>query len=219
MSTMSILYRIVVVDDHPLVRQGLIDTINRQDDLTVCGEADGLMAALAVIREQSPHLVTVDLGLAEGSGLELIKELRASSQKLRILVLSMQDETLYAERCLRAGAHGFIGKDEPPDQIVNAVQTVLRGRMYLSPELNNRMLNRVVHGGEQEQSPIESLTDRELEVFELIGNGLTTKQIAAKLDLSPKTIESYRENIKSKLSLSNAARLQQRAVQWVIENS
>lgn len=211
--------QIVVVDDHPLVRQGLRDTLNREHDLTVCGEADGLVTALNVIRDTSPDLVTIDLGLAEGSGLELIKELSAAYPGIKLLVLSMQDEALYADRCLRAGAHGFCGKDAPPEEILNAVRTVLEGRVYVSDEQNDRMLNRVLHGSRNAAAPMESLTDRELEVFERIGHGLTTKEIADNLELSPKTIESYRENIKSKLGLNNAAKLQQRAVQWVVENS
>lgn len=211
--------QIVVVDDHPLVRQGLRDTLNREHDLNVCGEADGLVTALNVIRDSSPDLVTIDLGLAEGSGLELIKELSAAYPGIKLLVLSMQDEALYADRCLRAGAHGFCGKDAPPEVILGAVRTVMEGRVYVSEEQNDRMLNRVLHGSRDAGAPMESLTDRELEVFERIGHGLTTKEIADYLELSPKTIESYRENIKSKLGLTNAAKLQQRAVQWVVENS
>ena len=213
------MFQVVVVDDHPLVRQGLSDSLNRVDDLNVCGEADGLVAALAVIRETAPALVTIDLGLAEGSGLELIKEIKAGHPSVRMLVLSMQDEALYAERCLRAGAHGFIGKDEPPDKILQAVRTVLSGRVHLSQEQSDRMLHRAINGKPDAGSPLEELTDRELEVFGLIGNGKTTKQIAEHLELSPKTIESYRENIKSKLGLENAVKLQQRAVQWVVEQS
>lgn len=216
---MSLIHQIVVVDDHPLVRQGLTDTLNRQPDLHICGEADGLVSALSVVREHNPKLVTVDLGLADGTGLELVKEISAAHPNVRMLVLSMQDEALYAERCLRAGAHGFVGKDEPPEKILEAVRTVLDGRVYVSPEQNDRMLNRVLGGNSEAREPMEDLTDRELEVFELIGNGMTTKQIAEHLELSPKTIESYRENIKSKLSLENAAKLQQRAVQWVVEQS
>lgn len=213
------MHQIVVVDDHPLVRQGLRDTLNREADLNVCGEADSLVSALEVVRENTPDLVTIDLGLIEGSGLELIKEISAALPSTRMLVLSMQDEALYADRCLHAGAHGFCGKDAPPNEILNAVRTILQGRVYVSPEQNDRMLNRALSGKIQATSPMDALTDRELEVFEMIGNGKTTKEIAGHLELSPKTIESYRENIKSKLGLGNASRLQQRAVQWVVEHS
>ncbi|MEQ9411767.1 MAG: response regulator transcription factor [Fuerstiella sp.] len=213
------MHRVLIVDDHPLVRQGLSDSLNRTEDLCVCGEAEGLMSALTVVRETNPALVTIDLGLTDGSGLELIKEIKAVHPEVRILVLSMQDESLYAERCLRAGADGFIGKDEPPERILAAIRTVLAGRVHVSPEQASRMLNRAIRGRKESTSPLDLLTDRELEVFSLIGNGLTTRQIAEKLDLSPKTIESYRENIKSKLDLENAIRLQQRAVQWVIEKA
>ena len=211
--------RVMIVDDHPIVREGLRLLINAEPDLTVSGQAEGLSQAMRAFHETRPDLVIVDLSLENGSGIELIKELVSIQPTVRVLVCSMHDELLFAERALRAGAKGYINKDEPPQRMISAIRRVLDGRMYLSEEMTDRMLFRSVGGTElSEESPISTLSDRELEVFEQIGRGVTTRLIAEKLHLSPKTVETYRENIKAKLNLANATELTQHAVQWVLEN-
>jgi DNA-binding NarL/FixJ family response regulator len=212
--------RILIVDDHPIVRQGLRLLIDAQPDLTVCGEAQGLSQAMQLYRDAKPDLLVVDISLENGNGIELIKELIAQNDRQRVLVCSMHDETLFAERCLRAGAKGYVNKEEATEQLVEAIRRVASGRVYLSARMTDRMLCRQVGSGEESpRSAIESLSDRELEVFEQIGHGVTTRQIAEKLHLSPKTVETYRENIKHKLNLSNASELTQHAVQWVLEQA
>jgi DNA-binding NarL/FixJ family response regulator len=210
--------RILVVDDHPIVREGIAAVINRERDLEVCGQAGGLAEAMRLHRELRPDIVVADVSLADGNGLDLVKELSALDPDVKVLVQSMHDESLYAERALRAGARGYINKEEAATQLVNALRQVLRGCVYLSGSMTNRMLSRSVRGVEGERSPLDSLSDRELEVFEQIGRGMTTRRIAQNLYLSPKTIETYRENIKAKLNLRNATELMQHAVQWVLEN-
>lgn len=209
--------RILIVDDHPIVRAGYSLLINRQPDLTICGETDTAGEALRLVREHSPHLVIVDLTLKSGNGLELCKQLSHINPDLKMLVISAHDEALYADRALRSGARGYISKDEATTKLIDAVRTVLAGKVWLSSRMTERMLARVGHGESPASSPIEALSDRELEVFEMIGNGLTTHQVAARLHLSPKTVESYRENLKRKLSLRNSTELTQHAVQWVLE--
>lgn len=210
--------RVMIVDDHPIVREGLRLLINAEPDLTVSGQAEGLSQAMRTFHDTRPDLVIVDLSLENGSGIELIKELVSIQPSVRVLVCSMHDELLFAERALRAGAKGYINKDEPPQRMISAIRRVLDGRMYLSEEMTDRMLFRSVGGNElSEESPISTLSDRELEVFEQIGRGVTTRLIAEKLHLSPKTVETYRENIKAKLNLANATELTQHAVQWVLE--
>jgi DNA-binding NarL/FixJ family response regulator len=212
--------RVMIVDDHPVVRQGLALLIDQQPDLEVCAEADSVSDAFAKFTESSPDLVIIDLSLKDGSGIELIKEIKARNEHARMLVSSMHDESLFAERVLRAGAKGYISKQEATSNIVEAARHVLDGRVYLSPRMSDQMLHRLVASGEDpDRSPIDSLSDRELEVFEMIGQGLTTRQIAGKLDLSPKTVETYRENIKAKLNLPNGTALTRHAVQWLLENT
>ena len=212
--------RILIVDDHPIVREGLSLVIGQQSDLEVCGEAGGTAEALKKYRQLKPELAIIDISLADGSGLELIKELTAIDPNFKSLVVSMHDESLFAERALRAGARGYISKAEPIEKIVEAIRQVLAGKVYLSEQMTDRILRRTVGNGEPLQhSPLESLSDRELDVFQQIGQGFTTRQIADKLHLSPKTVETYREHIKAKLRLSNAAELTQHAVRWVLENS
>lgn len=210
--------RVLIVDDHPIVREGLAAVINREVDLEVCGQAGGLSQAMRLFQQERPDLVVADVSLEDGNGLELVKELVAYDSGIKVLVQSMYEESLYAERALRAGARGYINKEEALAQVVNAIRQVLRGRVYLSSRMTDRLLHRSVRGFEPERSPIESLSDRELEVFEQIGRGITTRRIAQNLYLSPKTIETYRENIKTKLNLKNATELTQHAVQWVLEN-
>jgi DNA-binding NarL/FixJ family response regulator len=212
--------RVMIVDDHPVVRQGLALLIDQQPDLEVCAEADSVADAFAKFTESAPDLVIIDLSLKDGSGIELIKEIKARNEHAKMLVSSMHDESLFAERVLRAGAKGYISKQEATGNIVEAARQVLDGRVYLSPRMSDQMLHRLVSSGEDaDRSPIDSLSDRELEVFEMIGQGLTTRQIASKLDLSPKTVETYRENIKAKLNLPNGTALTRHAVQWLLENT
>lgn len=212
--------RILIVDDHPVVRHGLAQLLSDQPDWEVCGEADNPTDAIKAFVELQPDLVVIDISLKNGNGIELIKELKALHPEARMLVSSMHDESLFAERALRAGAMGYINKQEASEKMIEAIQQVLGGRVYLSPRMADRMLHRMIRPGDDvENSPVDSLSDRELEVFELIGHGLTTRQIAAKLHLSPKTVETYRENIKTKLNLSNGTELTCHAVQWVLENS
>jgi DNA-binding NarL/FixJ family response regulator len=212
--------RILVVDDHPLVRRGLQQLIEDQPGWQVCGEADRMMDALHLARTTQPHLVVVDLSLKDGSGIELIKEIKSQSPEIRMLIVSNHDDSLYAERGLHAGASGYVNKLEAGDRLVDAIRQVLAGRVYLSPQMTDRLLSRALGaGGDPERSPIEKLTDRELEVFELIGRGMTTRQVAQQLHLSPKTIESYRESIKNKLSLRTSTELIRHAVQRVLEGA
>ncbi|MGC1275104.1 MAG: response regulator transcription factor [Planctomycetaceae bacterium] len=212
--------RVLIVDDHPVVRQGLALLIDQQPDLEVCAEADSVVEAFNRYTESQPDLVIIDLSLKDGSGIELIKEIKARNEHAKMLVSSMHDESLFAERVLRAGAKGYISKQEATGNIVEAARQVLDGRVYLSTQMSDQMLHRMVASGEDaDRSPIDSLSDRELEVFEMIGQGLTTRQIATKLDLSPKTVETYRENIKAKLNLPNGTALTRHAVQWLLENT
>jgi DNA-binding NarL/FixJ family response regulator len=212
--------RIMVVDDHQLVRRGLGVLIAGQPDLEVVAEADGPRSAMKLFHEKKPDLVIVDLSLNDGSGLELIKDIMSQQGETKLLVCSMHDELLYAERALRAGAHGYVSKHAGTDELLAAIRRVLDGRVYLSEKMTDRMLSRTVGTtDEMQRSPIESLSDRELEVFEEIGRGVGTREIAEKLVLSPKTVETYRENIKAKLNLKNATELTCYAVQWVLERS
>lgn len=211
--------QILIVDDHPVVRQGLRLALARYPELEICGEADGEDVAIQQFRALSPDLVVADISLNNGSGLELIKELKALQPASRILIWSMHDETLFAERAIRAGAMGFVNKTEPIETVIAAIERIIVGKVYVSEQMTERMISRTMGSGTNEvRTPMESLSDRELEVFQEIGHGVTTRQIAAKLGLSPKTVETYRENIKSKLKLANATELTRHAVQWVLEN-
>ena len=212
--------RILIVDDHALVRRGLVELIEREPDLEVCGEAVDADDALRQVTAARPDLVIIDLSLKSGHGINLIKQIRASHKNVKMLVSSMHDESLFAERAVRAGALGYISKDEPTETVLQAIRHVLRGQLYLSSQMTSNLLGRAVDGKEvTERSPLQCLSDRELEVFQRIGQGQTTRQIAADLDLSVKTIETYREHIKKKLNLKNSAELNRHAVQWVLENS
>jgi DNA-binding NarL/FixJ family response regulator len=211
--------RILIVDDHVMVRDGLAMRIQMQSDLMVCGEAETEEQAFELVKQGEPDLVLVDISLKEGRGLELIKRIKAYDPGIKMLVLSMYDEQLYAERALRAGAMGYLNKQESREKVMEAIRTVLAGDRYLSPSMTQRLVAQAI--GRQEgasSSPVESLTDRELEIFRLIGKGLTTRAIANRLHLSPHTIDTHRENIKGKLNAKNAAELSRVAVQWVLEN-
>jgi DNA-binding NarL/FixJ family response regulator len=210
-------HTVFIVDDHPIVRQGLALLINREPDLAVCGDAEEAGSALRRIEELKPHLIVVDISLNGPDGLDLLKDIRARDANLPVLILSMLDESLYAERALRAGANGYIMKQEATDRVLVAIRRILGGEIYVSDRMANRMLHRFASGAQVEtRSPVADLTDRELEVFRLIGEGHGTRQIAQQLHISVKTVESYQAHIKDKLSLKNARELVQRAVQWTV---
>jgi DNA-binding NarL/FixJ family response regulator len=211
--------RILIVDDHPLVREGLRARISKEPDMDVCGEAAGGAEALRLIAAKQPDLAIIDISLEGTDGLELIRQIRSRGYDTKLLVASMHDEHLYAERSLRVGASGYIGKQELPDDVIRAIREVLSGKIYLSPTMSNRLLRRAVGRSKDDvRSPIENLSDRELEIFRLIGTALTTRKIAELLHLSIKTVESHREHLKAKLGAKNAAELSRLAVAWAIEN-
>ena len=208
--------RLLIVDDHPIVRQGITRLINYEEELMVCGEAGNAKEALETVKREKPDMVIVDISLKGRSGLELIKDLRMRHKDLPVLVVSMHDESLYAERVLRAGAKGYIMKQEPPEKVLNAIRQVLSGKIFVSEKMREKILQRYVLGSSQKNvSTVECLSDRELEVFRLIGKGMGTRQIAKELDLSIKTVETYREHIKEKLNLENSSKLLQYAIDWV----
>jgi len=208
--------RVFIVDDHPIVRQGLAQLINNAPDLTVCGEGEDAYTALRAIRQVKPDVVLVDVSLKESDGIELLKELRAQQADLPVLILSMHDESLYAERALRAGARGYIMKQEAPQTLLSAVRKVLDGQVYVSEKMSATLLQQMVGGKKQGGDlPMDRLTDRELEIFRMIGAGLSVKEIAEKLFLSVKTVEAHREHIKEKLNLNTSAEL----VRFAIQNS
>ncbi|MCK6474224.1 MAG: response regulator transcription factor [Planctomycetes bacterium] len=210
--------RIHLIDDHPVVRSGMKAFLNGEPDIEVCGESAGPQQALAAVAKSQPDLVLVDIGLGETSGLDLIRNLRNHCERTRILVLSMYDEAMYAERALRAGGHGYVMKSEPPETILKAIRHVLAGEVYTSSGVASRLMKRAVGAGAGEQpSPLSSLSDRELEVFRMLGQGLTTREIANTLHLSIKTVETYREHLKRKLNLENASQLIRCAVEWAKE--
>ena len=211
-------YRILIVDDHPIVRHGLREVISHEPDLEVCAEAAEAPEALQLVKDMSPDLVLIDLSLRSGHGIELIEQIKAHNDHVKMLVSSMHDESLFAERVLRAGAMGYINKLESTTRIIDAIRQVLRGEISLSPYMSNRLLHAVAGSEPLSGDPVGQLSNRELEVFEMIGQGLATKQIAGRLHLSPKTVETHREKIKSKLNLANSNELSRRAVQWVLES-
>lgn len=213
----SATFGILVVDDHPMVRERLAEVIGRESDLTAIGEAEDRFQALQLTGELRPDLVIVDLTLRNSHGLELIKDLRNSHPDVKSLVVSMQEETLYAERCIRAGAHGYITKQEATRNILVAIRRVLNGEIYLSPTMATRIASNLLGRSRPDsRSNMDSLTDRELQVFEGIGAGLSTKQIAEKLHIDVKTIETYRARIKDKLSLKDGSELVRMATIWAI---
>src|SRR5579863_191005 len=208
---------VFLVDDHPIVRQGLALLINRETDLTVCGEAEDMQSGVPAIVAANPDILIVDISLNGPDGLELLKNIRLRSPRLPVLILSMHDESIYAERALRAGANGYIMKQEATEKVLIALRRILSGEIYVSERIANSMLQHYVRGGTPAvQSPVAELTDRELEVFRLIGEGHGTRQIADQLHLSVKTVESYQAHIKDKLSLRSASELVQHAIQWTV---
>jgi DNA-binding NarL/FixJ family response regulator len=206
--------RVLVVDDHPIVRLGICQMVRTDPDLSVCGEAETPDKALELATHTHPDLAIVDLSLREGSGLELVRALRASLPDLPVLVLSMHDEALFAERVLRAGARGYIMKQEAISGLIEAIRRVLAGRIYVSERMAQSVLERVRRADPDAGGWLNRLTDREIEVFQRIGRGLGTAAIAKELGVSIKTIETYRANIKTKLELRDAAELIRYAVSW-----
>jgi DNA-binding NarL/FixJ family response regulator len=217
-STVAAPARIIIVEDHPVVRRGMVDLINAETDLKVCGEAEDAPEAIQLLGRTQPDLVIVDISLKRGNGIDLLKQIRARDAHIKLLVTSVHDESLYAERALRAGALGYISKAEPIATLLTAIRQVLRGRIFLSMPMVNRMLQSP-SAEPPEESPIDGLSDRELQVFELISRGLTTREIAAKLLLSIKTIETHRDHIRMKLKLKNSTELMHHAVQWFLEKN
>lgn len=208
--------RIVIVDDHPLFRKGLEQLINSNDDFAVCGEAGTAAEAMSEIRKLNPDLVIVDISLPGANGIELIKNVRAEFPNLCVLVLSMHDESLYALRALRAGAQGYVMKQEALGKVVNAIREVFAGRPYLSPAMSAKLITNFVEApGEGQTRDTDRLSDRELEILELLGKGSEVRDIAKTLHISPKTVETHRAHIKEKLKLTNARQVTRFAVQWV----
>lgn len=212
--------KILIVEDHPLFRAMLVELIDQELGMTVCGEADNIQDALTIIEQTLPDAAIVDITLSGSSGLELIKDLKARNIRLPVLVLSMHEESLYAERALRAGAKGYISKEESPSEVVAAIRTVMAGRIYVSERVTGTILERLGYADQAVQpSGVDLLSDREIEVFQLVGRGLNSREIAGRLNLGPTTVDSYRARIKEKLGIKNAAELYQRAAQWVAERS
>lgn len=207
--------RVLIVDDHPIVRQGIAQLINQESDLTTCCEAGNAQEALDLVASAAPDILLVDISLDGVSGIELVKVLKSRHPKTPALVISMHDETLYAERALRAGARGYIMKQEATEKVLTAIRQVIRGDIYLSERMQAKILQRVLGGDESGLSPIDLLSDRELEVFRLIGHGFATGDIAHELNRSVKTVETHRAHLKDKLGLKNAAELTRYAVQWI----
>jgi DNA-binding NarL/FixJ family response regulator len=213
----SAVAKVLIVDDHPSVREGLASRISRQADLVVCGEVADIAEALRFLENTRPDIVVVDISLKSGNGIDLIKRIKARDSSIRMLAFSMYPDSLYAERALRAGALGYINKENTTGRILDAIRTVRDGEIYLSEETTKHLLNRTIGRPQTSRiSLVESLSNRELETFELLGEGLTTNQIAARLHLSIYTVDTYRRRIKQKLSLQNAAELINAAAQWVL---
>jgi DNA-binding NarL/FixJ family response regulator len=214
--------KVAIVDDHPLLRRGLAAVIDAEEDLTVVGEAGTMQEAFKVVTEQSPDILIVDVSLDGNNGLELMKQLIFRNPDVKMLAYSMHDEQIYAERALRAGAKGYLMKQEEPETLKNAIRTVLKGKIYLSPQIADRMLGKLVgagNGGVVSGSPVETLSDRELEVLHLLGQGMTTAKIADKLCLSVKTVETYREHLKQKLHLQSGPELLRYAIEWSLSQT
>jgi DNA-binding NarL/FixJ family response regulator len=211
--------RIFIVDDHALICYGLAQLVSHEKDMEVCGDAADVDVALQKIEETAPDLVVVDISLTSSNGIDLIKRVRTKYPQIKMLVLSMHDESIFAERALHAGAMGYMNKHEAAGKLIDAMRRIMDGHVYLSAEMTDHLIYRVTGGPDARGLSVEQLSDRELEVFELIGRGFGTRQIAEQLHLSMKTIETYREHIKDKLDLHNSTELTRHAVQWVLEDS
>jgi len=208
--------KIMIVEDHPIFRLGMIELINQEEDMQVCGYAEDVAAARKIIKKEMPDLVVVDLSLKNSNGIDLVKEINEKYKNMFCLVLSMHDESLHAERCIMAGAKGYIMKQEASDYVVKAIQEIMSGNLYVSKNIMSHILNKLHnHSAAQHESPLQNLTDRELQIFQLIGRGNTSGEIADQLNISVKTIGTYRERIKEKLNLEHGGKLVRQAVIWV----
>lgn len=212
--------KVVIVDDHPAIREALAIRIARTPDLSVCGEAEDLAGAMRIVAGEKPDVAIVDISLKSGDGIDLVKHIKARNKEVRVLIWSMHGENIYADRALRAGAEGYITKEQATDQIIGAIRQVLAGKVYLSPAMTEALLHRTVGAGTGAltANPIDILSDRELEVFRRIGQGHKTRSIAEQLHLSVKTVETYRDRIRQKLDLRDGNDLGRYAMHWVLEN-
>ena len=211
--------RVILVDDHPIMRHGLAQLIRMENGLDVCGEAGSAREGLDLVSKLKPDLAVIDLTLPDKNGLELVKDIRAMHPATVCLVLSMHDEALYGERSLRAGARGYVMKEEAADHLITAIHKIMSGGLYVSETLNARMLEQMTAPTRAKAAGIDSLTDRELEILELIGKGVATKNIAAQLSISARTVEAHRAHVKEKLGVTDGAALVRYAVQWVESRS
>jgi DNA-binding NarL/FixJ family response regulator len=208
--------KILLVEDHPIFRRGLAELIGMEEDLEIIGEADDVDKALEILTREVPDIAIVDITLNQSSGIDLIKDMRQRYPEVRVLVLSMHDEMIYAERILRTGAMGYIMKQEAPEMILQAIRSVKENRVYVSENISSNILRKIIDGNRDKGSTgLDQLTDRELEIYQLIGEGLSTREIAEKLHVSVKTVENHRAHIKEKLGLKNAIELIQNATIWV----
>ena len=206
--------KVLLIDDHPLVREWLTSLVNQQPDMTVCGEAESMQGALKILKADGPDIAVVDLSLKDASGLELVKTIKAKWPQVGIVVLSMHDEEVYAERCIRAGARGYVMKRESTKRIITAIHEVYAGRLCVSDQMAASFAEKFVGGRSNAQTGLQELSDRELEVFNLLGRGLGTRQIADSLNVSIKTVQAYCARIKQKLRLATATELLREAVRW-----
>ena len=209
--------RVLLVDDHPTFREGLRSVIEHIDGMAVCAEADSESTAIRELEASAPDMMIVDLNLGNDSGLRLIQRARRAVPRLHILVASMYEESMYGERAINAGANGYICKQDDPEKLAQAIEMVCQGKAYISKGLANRILERKLSGSEAvAEDPVDTLSERELQVFSLIGSGYSTKEIAARLHVSPKTVDAHRDHVKRKIGLSDNTRLVHRAVEWVL---
>jgi DNA-binding NarL/FixJ family response regulator len=211
--------RVLIVDDHALVREGLKALLMGQADMDVCGEAESAAQAMALIKQTLPHVAVVDLTLKDGNGLQLIKDIASRHGEVRVVVSSMHEEMVYAERALQAGAMAYVHKEESSHRILDAIRCVIEDRVFVSDQVSSRLLTQAARRPNAVgRSGVDLLTDRELQVFEMIGSGLTTRKIAEKLHLSPKTVDTHRQKIREKLNLGDAAALTHFATQWALDH-
>ncbi len=221
MQTKNGIIKIMLVDDHPLVRQGISKIIDKVEDMEICAEAGTAGEAVTLIARNEPDIVIADISLeGEANGIDLVKAIKERYGYIKVLVLSMFDETVYAERAIRAGARGYMTKKEAPSNVVNAIRIILKGELYLTGGITGKIIDKLLHtSSDASQTPVDLLTDREFEIFQLVGNGFGTGEIAKKLNLSVNTIESHRKKIKDKLGIKKGPELVKSAVQWVISQS
>ena len=211
--------KIIIVDDHPIVREGIIKFLEKEKDFDVCGEAASASEAIKTIIDCDPDIAIIDIALeGDTDGLELIKAIKTRFPDVRTLCLSMFEESIYAERAIRAGARGYIHKSQGPDNVIKAVRRIIEGKLFLSGDISDTIISKIMHGRSPESSDmrVDLLSDREFEVFLLLGKGWGTKEIAQKMNLSPNTVESHKKNIKDKLSVKDASELVKAAIQWVL---